>query len=177
VVTVDAESPSPFAASLLFGYVANYIYDGDAPLAERRAQALAVDQAQLRELLGAAELRELLDAQVLEALELSLQGLDAGHKARSPDRLHDLLLRIGDLTLDEIAARTEAPLTPRPLRGANIGSATGKGPRGRGAPESSGLRGLVLAICLPLSIAMGRGPGGGVLRPLPGLPIWRPSAA
>ena len=118
VVTVDAEAPSPFAASLLFGYVANYIYDGDAPLAERRAQALAVDQAQLRELLGAAELRELLDAQVLEALELSLQALDAGHKARSPDRLHDLLLRIGDLTLDEIAARvSEAPPpAPSPLR-------------------------------------------------------------
>ncbi|HZO24561.1 MAG TPA: DEAD/DEAH box helicase [Chloroflexota bacterium] len=111
VVTVDAEAPSPFAASLLFGYVANYIYDGDAPLAERRAQALAVDQAQLRELLGAAELRELLDAQVLESLELSLQGLDAGHKARSPDRLHDLLLRLGDLTLDEIAARVDPPPT------------------------------------------------------------------
>ncbi len=60
LVTVDTPSPSPFAASLLFGYVANYLYEGDAPLAERRAQALAVDQGQLRELLGAAELRELL---------------------------------------------------------------------------------------------------------------------
>ncbi|MFN8637375.1 MAG: DEAD/DEAH box helicase, partial [Chloroflexota bacterium] len=109
VVTVDAEAPSPFAASLLFGYVANYIYDGDAPLAERRAQALAVDQAQLRELLGAAELRELLDGAVLEEIELGLQGLTPGHKARSPDRLHDLLLRIGDLSLAEIEARTEEP--------------------------------------------------------------------
>ena len=62
VVTVDSEKPSPFAASLLFSYVASFLYDGDAPLAERRAQALAVDQAQLRELLGDAELRELLDA-------------------------------------------------------------------------------------------------------------------
>ncbi|MGE3272897.1 MAG: helicase-related protein, partial [Chloroflexota bacterium] len=127
VVTVDVEAPSPFAASLLFGYVANFIYDGDAPLAERRAQALAVDQAQLRELLGAAELRELLDAEVLESLELSLQGLLPAHRARSADRLHDLLLRIGDLTLTEIAARCETtlslqpppsrtagPLTPRP---------------------------------------------------------------
>ena len=61
LVTVDTQAPSPFSASLLFGYVANYLYDGDAPLAERRAQALAVDQAQLRELLGEAELRELLD--------------------------------------------------------------------------------------------------------------------
>ena len=62
--TVDSQTPSPFAASLLFSYVANYIYDGDAPLAERRAQALSVDQAQLRELLGDAELRELLDEPV-----------------------------------------------------------------------------------------------------------------
>ena len=62
VATIDSRVPSPFAASLLFSYVANYIYDGDAPLAERRAQALSVDQAQLRELLGDAELRELLDA-------------------------------------------------------------------------------------------------------------------
>ena len=109
VVTVDTEAPSPFAATLLFGYVANYIYDGDAPLAERRAQALSVDQAQLRELLGEPELRELLDPQALEALELSLQGLDDDHHARSPDRVHDLLLRLGDLTIDELAARVARP--------------------------------------------------------------------
>jgi ATP-dependent Lhr-like helicase len=64
-------TPSPFAASLLFSYVANYIYDGDAPLAERRAQALSVDQAQLRELLGDAELRELLDPERIDAVERS----------------------------------------------------------------------------------------------------------
>ena len=67
--TVDSTTPSPFAASLLFGYVANYIYDGDAPLAERRAQALSIDQAQLRELLGEAELRELLDADAIADVE------------------------------------------------------------------------------------------------------------
>ena len=66
-VTASAQTPSPFAASLLFSYVANYIYDGDAPLAERRAQALSVDQSQLRELLGDAELRELLDPGVDQA--------------------------------------------------------------------------------------------------------------
>ena len=66
LTTIDSKAPSPFAASLLFSYVANYIYDGDAPLAERRAQALSVDQAQLRELLGDAELRELLDPEALE---------------------------------------------------------------------------------------------------------------
>ncbi len=76
VTTVDTAAPSPFAASLLFGFVANYIYDGDAPLAERRAQALSIDQAQLRELLGDAELRELLDADVLASVEAELQQLE-----------------------------------------------------------------------------------------------------
>ena len=80
----------PFAAPLLFSYVANYIYDGDAPLAERRAQALSVDQAQLRELLGDAELRELLDPHALVAIERSLQHLDEKYKVRTIDGLHDL---------------------------------------------------------------------------------------
>ncbi len=113
LVTVDTTAPSPFAASLLFNYVANYIYDGDAPLAERRAHALMVDQRQLRELLGEAELRELLDPGALTELELTLQGLDPGRKAGSADRLHDLLLRIGDLSPDEITAR----VAPRAGRG------------------------------------------------------------
>ena len=69
LLTVDTTTPSPFSASLLFGYVANYLYDGDAPLAERRAHALSVDQRQLRELLGEAELRELLDPEALDELE------------------------------------------------------------------------------------------------------------
>lgn len=107
LVTVDTPQPSPFAASLLFGYVANYIYDGDAPLAERRAQALTIDQAQLRELLGEAELRDLLDADVLDEVERELQHLDGRAPARSADSLHDLLLRIGDLSEDEIAARSD----------------------------------------------------------------------
>ncbi len=108
-VMADTDRPSPFAASLLFGYVANFIYDGDAPLAERRAQALSVDQAQLRELLGDAELRELIDAAVLEALERQLQALDPSYQARSADGLHDLLLRLGDLSREEIAARSATP--------------------------------------------------------------------
>src|SRR5213075_2641201 len=81
--TVDSAMPSPFASALLFGYVANYIYDGDAPLAERRAQALAIDQAQLRELLGEAELRELLDAESMDAIERQLQRLDPQYRASS----------------------------------------------------------------------------------------------
>jgi ATP-dependent helicase Lhr and Lhr-like helicase len=105
LVTIDTTTPSPFASALLFGYVANYLYEGDAPLAERRAQALSVDQAQLRELLGEAELRDLLDARILEYSELELQGLSETTKARHADRLHDLLLRVGDLSRAEIAAR------------------------------------------------------------------------
>jgi ATP-dependent Lhr-like helicase len=106
VVTADPRAPSPFAASLLFGYVANFLYDGDAPLAERRAHALSVDHSQLRELLGDAELRELLDADVLATLEAQLQHLDPRYHARSADALHNLLLRLGDLTRSEVEARS-----------------------------------------------------------------------
>jgi ATP-dependent helicase Lhr and Lhr-like helicase len=106
IATVDSETPSPFAASLLFSYVASFIYDGDAPLAERRAQALAVDQSQLRELLGDAELRELLDADAMEAIERQLQRLDAHYQVKSADGVHDMLLSLGDLTAAEIAGRS-----------------------------------------------------------------------
>ncbi len=107
LVTVDTPVPSPFASALLFGYVANYLYEGDAPLAERRAQALSVDQSQLRELLGEAELRELLDPKALEDTELALQGLTETTRAHSADRIHDLLLRVGDLSHAELGARSE----------------------------------------------------------------------
>jgi ATP-dependent Lhr-like helicase len=109
VVDVETTAPSPFAASLLFSYVATFLYDGDAPLAERRAQALTVDHAQLQDLLGDAELRELLDPDVLDALERQLQALDEPHRVRSADALNDLLLRIGDLAADEVAARVASP--------------------------------------------------------------------
>src|SRR6201999_4592667 len=107
VHVADSRSPSPFASALLFSYVANYIYDGDAPLAERRAQALSIDQEQLRELLGDADLRELLDANAIEETEEQLQSLAEGYKARNLDALHDLLLRLGDLTREEMIARSE----------------------------------------------------------------------
>lgn len=106
VVHVESARPSPFSTSLLFGYVANYIYDGDAPLAERRAQALSVDQSQLRDLIGDTGLRDLLDAGALESLEADLQHLPGRFHARSTDAVHDLLLRLGDLSRDEIAARS-----------------------------------------------------------------------
>jgi ATP-dependent Lhr-like helicase len=106
VVNVESQKPSPFSASLLFGYVANYIYDGDAPLAERRAQALSVDQSQLRDLIGDTELRDLLDEVVLDTLEQELQHLPPRYHARNADAVHDLLLRLGDLTRAEIEARS-----------------------------------------------------------------------
>ncbi|HEX4652139.1 MAG TPA: DEAD/DEAH box helicase, partial [Granulicella sp.] len=110
VHTVDSRTPSPFASALLFSYVANYIYDGDAPLAERRAQALSIDQDQLRELMGDADLRELLDRNAIEETEEQLQCLAENYLARNADGIHDLFLRLGDLTREELRRRcvTEA---------------------------------------------------------------------
>ncbi len=105
--SVETPRATPFASSLLFDYVAAYMYDGDAPLAERRAGALTLDRDLLRELLGQEELRELLDSEALADLELSLQALTDDRRATTADQLHDLLRRLGDLSTDEIAARCE----------------------------------------------------------------------
>jgi ATP-dependent Lhr-like helicase len=102
---VETDAPSPFARSLVFAYVAAYLYEGDAPLAERKAQALSLDRQLLRELLGQEELRELLDAGEIDALEAELQGLDPGRRAHHADGLHDLLRRAGDLREAEVYAR------------------------------------------------------------------------
>jgi len=109
VHVVDSKTPSPFAASLLFSYVANYIYEGDAPLAERRAQALSIDQEQLRDLLGDADLRELLDTDAIAEVEEQLQALTETTRARSADGIHDLLLRLGDLSREQLAGRVASP--------------------------------------------------------------------
>jgi ATP-dependent Lhr-like helicase len=109
VHVADTRTPSPFASSLLFSYVANYIYDGDAPLAERRAQALSIDQEQLRDLLGDADLRELLDADAISEVEEQLQGLLETQRIRSADGIHDLLLRIGDLSREQLLRRLADP--------------------------------------------------------------------
>ncbi|HUL33757.1 MAG TPA: DEAD/DEAH box helicase [Candidatus Eisenbacteria bacterium] len=109
VTRLESEKPSPFAASLLFSYVANYIYDGDAPLAERRAQALSIDASQLQELLGDSDLRELLDPLALEEVESRLQFLAPEYRARHADGLHDLLLKLGDLSAPELTQRSDVP--------------------------------------------------------------------
>jgi ATP-dependent Lhr-like helicase len=107
LVAVETERASPFAQSLLFRWVAIYMYEGEAPLAERRAAALALDRDLLRELLGEEELRDLLDPAAIDELELELQGLAEGRRARNGDDVHDLLVSVGDLTELEIVARTE----------------------------------------------------------------------
>ncbi len=109
VHVVETRKPSPFASSLLFSYVANFLYEGDAPLAERRAQALSVDQDQLRELLGEADLRELLDADAIAEVEEAAQCLAENYRARSADGMHDLCLKLGDLSREELARRVTSP--------------------------------------------------------------------
>jgi ATP-dependent Lhr-like helicase len=109
VHVVDTRKASPFASSLLFSYVANFVYDGDAPLAERRAQALTIDQEQLREILGEADLRELLDPEAIAEVEETAQCLAENYRARSADGIHDLLLKVGDLSREELARRIVSP--------------------------------------------------------------------
>ncbi len=105
VVDVQTDTASPFAQSLLFGYVGQFLYEGDAPLAERRAQALALDTGLLAELLGRTELRELLDGEAMAEIESELQRLPGQRHPRDVDGASDLLRGIGDLTAAEAAAR------------------------------------------------------------------------
>ncbi|MFL5643918.1 MAG: helicase-related protein, partial [Chloroflexota bacterium] len=121
--SVETARASPFAGSLMFDYVAAYMYDGDTPIAERRAGALTLDRDLLRELLGQEELRELLDPDALADLELSLQALTDERKATSLDGVHDLLRRLGDLSTAEVAARTEGGVTVAEPWLAELGSA------------------------------------------------------
>jgi ATP-dependent Lhr-like helicase len=107
VVNVDTSKASPFAQSLLFNWIAAYMYEGDAPLAERRAAALSLDRDLLRDLLGAEELRELLDPGVLADVELELQCVAEGRRARSADELHDVFRKVGDLNEAEVDLRCE----------------------------------------------------------------------
>ena len=112
LVSIDTPKASPFAQSLLFNWIAAYMYEGDAPLAERRAAALALDRDLLNDLLGSEELRELLDGEVLADIELELQQLVDERRATTIDEVHDLLRRVGDLTLDEVSLRCETDASP-----------------------------------------------------------------
>jgi ATP-dependent Lhr-like helicase len=120
VVDVASDRPSPFAASLLFGYVAQFMYEGDSPIAERRAAALSLDQGLLAELLGRAELRELLDPEVLAEVEAELQRLAPDRAARDAEGVADMLRLLGPLTTDEVQARAtcDAPVALKELAAA-----------------------------------------------------------
>ncbi|MFI5700796.1 ATP-dependent helicase [Streptomyces xanthochromogenes] len=109
LVEVTTPEPSPFARSLLFGYVAQFLYEGDSPLAERRAAALSLDSRLLAELLGQAELRELLDADVLSELERELQWLTEERRIKDGEGVADLLRVLGPLTDAELAGRGAEP--------------------------------------------------------------------
>jgi ATP-dependent Lhr-like helicase len=111
-VEVETQQPSPFARSLLFGYVAQFLYEGDSPLAERRAQALSLDASLLAELLGQqgyGALRELLDADAIASLERDLQRLSDERRARDREGVADLLRVLGPLTTAEAVERGATP--------------------------------------------------------------------
>ncbi|MEY2404248.1 MAG: ATP-dependent helicase Lhr and Lhr-like helicase [Acidimicrobiaceae bacterium] len=112
VVPVDTPRPSPFAQSLVFSWIAAYMYEGDSPMAERRAAALSLDRDLLRDLLGAEELRDLLDPGALADLELELQHLVDGRRARDADELHDLLRVLGPMTAVDLDARSTTDPAP-----------------------------------------------------------------
>ncbi|WP_133851437.1 ATP-dependent helicase [Labedaea rhizosphaerae] len=109
VVEVETPAPSPFARSLLFGYVGMFLYETDTPLAERRAAALSLDSALLAELLGSEAIRELLDADVVDELERQLQRLAPDRQVRDMEGTADLLRFVGDLSIPEAALRGVAP--------------------------------------------------------------------
>ena len=96
LVEVETQSASPYSASLLFDYIATYMYEDDTPPAERRAQALSLDRDLLRELLGQEELRDLLDGDAVDEVERGCRGTP-----KTPDQLHDKLRLRGDLRADE----------------------------------------------------------------------------
>lgn len=109
VTDVETRHPSPFAGTLLFGYVAQFLYEGDSPLAERRAAALSLDPALLAQLLGRSELRELLDPVVIAEVEREVQWLTEGRRAKDAEGVADMLRVLGPLTAAEVAARSTAP--------------------------------------------------------------------
>jgi ATP-dependent Lhr-like helicase len=115
LIEVETPTASPFASSLLFDYVATYMYEGDTPNAERRAAALSLDRDLLRELLGQEELRDLIDADALAQVEDDLQHLSDRARAANRDGLHDVLRRVGDLAAAEAAARVLAGTDAAPM--------------------------------------------------------------
>ncbi|WP_253810441.1 Lhr family ATP-dependent helicase [Nocardia amikacinitolerans] len=131
LVEVETATPSPFASALLFDYIGQFMYEGDSPLAERRAAALSLDSGLLAELLGRVELRELLDPAVLEQTERELQRLTPERRARDAEGLADLLRLLGPLTPEEAALRCVG-------QGAQTGDAAARGDNEAGPPDLDG---------------------------------------
>ena len=134
LVEAETQRASPFASSLLFDYVATYMYEGDTPNAERRAAALSLDRDLLRELLGQEELRELIDPDALAEVEADLQRLSERTRAANADGLHDVLRAVGDLTTAEAQERSLAGR----LRQAHAGAAARRAARGDHAHRRRG---------------------------------------
>jgi ATP-dependent Lhr-like helicase len=121
LVEVETRTASPFASSLLFDYVATYMYEGDTPNAERRAAALSLDRDLLRELLGQEELRDLIDADALDQVEADLQHRSVRTQATDRDGLAEVLRRVGDLSSEEVRARVLAGLDSDAMLEALVG--------------------------------------------------------
>ena len=134
LVEVETPTASPFASSLLFDYVATYMYEGDTPNAERRAAALALDRDLLRELLGQEELRDLIDPEALEEVEAQLQHRTEAGRAGDRDALQQVLRNVGDLTEEECAERVDGGLLGR----LDAGEARRRAPRRPGPDRRRG---------------------------------------
>ena len=154
LVEVETSQPSPFARSLLFGYIGAFMYEGDAPLAERRAQALSLDSALLAELLGQAELRELIDADALAEVEAEVQRLTPERRAKDLEGVADLLRMLGDLTTAEVVARGGEPAWLVELEGARRALRVRIGGEERWvAVEDAGRLRDALGAALPVGVA------------------------
>ncbi|QGU06723.1 putative ATP-dependent helicase Lhr [Corynebacterium occultum] len=120
IAEVTVEQPSPFAVSLLFNYTGAFMYEGDSPLAEKRAAALALDPSLLAKLLGEVELRELLDPEIIEEVHTQLQRTHEGRRARDPEELADVLRILGPVPVEELGLHCTFP-GPREAALAQLG--------------------------------------------------------
>ena len=172
VVEVETARPSPFARSLLFGYVGAFLYGDDVPLAERRAAALSLDATLLGELLGRVELRELLDPDVVVETERRLQWLDGSRTLRDAEDLVELLRVLGDLSTAECEARGARPEWLAELAASRRVVAV----RIAGEPrwilvEDAGRVRDALGVALPVGLARGVPGAGGRPDRRPGGPV------
>jgi ATP-dependent Lhr-like helicase len=112
VVTVQTEIPSPFAASLLFDFIAVYMYEHDQPREDRQSQYLAVNRELLSEVVDLDTVASLVRPEAITAVEADLQHTRPGYRARTPEELMELLIRVGDLTEEEVQMRVEGASAP-----------------------------------------------------------------